>query len=55
MDDWSNAKRPIGRLLSDLMAKWQDAPEVTREHHERQYRAVASVLAALEAGEARFD
>jgi len=55
MDDLSNAKHPLGCLLRDLMSKVQDGPEVTREHHERQYRAVAGVIAALYAGENKFD
>ena len=54
-DDCAIAKGPIAILLRDLMGKVQDAPEGMDAYYERQYRAVAGVLAALEAGKCIFD
>lgn len=49
-DDAVLAKSPMTQLMRDLMEKMAAASECMAPDYERQYRAVAGVLAAIEAG-----
>ena len=53
-DDAVLAKAPMSQLMRELLERVAKADENFAPHLERQYRAVAGVLAAIEAGDVRL-
>ena len=53
-DDAVIAQAPMAKLMRELLEKIEEADDNFAPYLERQYRAVAGVLAAIEAGETQL-